>query len=74
MSRALNVGLDENTVKARCGAEHVGISAMEALPGGGVRLVCMSMDGAETMRRKFKAHLIKGEVSRERHRPRTPLW
>jgi hypothetical protein len=47
---------------------------MEALPGGGVRLVCMSMDGAETMRRKFKGQLIKGEVSRERHRPRTSLW
>jgi hypothetical protein len=74
MSRALNVGLDENTVKARCSAEQVGISAMEALPGGGVRLVCMSMDGAETMRRKFKGQLIKGEVSRERHRPRTSLW
>jgi hypothetical protein len=74
MSRALNVGLDANTVKARCSAEAVGISAMEALPGGGVRLVCMSMDGAETMRRKFKSQLIKGEVSRERHRPRSPLW
>jgi hypothetical protein len=74
MSRALNVGLDENTVKARCSAEEVGISALEKLPGGGVRLVCMSSDGAETMRKKFRTHLIKGEVSRERHRPRTPLW
>jgi hypothetical protein len=36
--------------------------------------VCNSSEGAETMTRKLKAHLIKGDIVRERHRPATPLW
>lgn len=74
MTRCLNVTLAESTVLARCEAERVGVSAIEALPAGGTRLVCMSVDGAELMRRKLKGHLIKGEVTRARHRPSRPLW
>ena len=74
MSRALNVSLSEAEVLAKCNNQAVGVSAIESLPEGGVRLVCMSSDGADLMRRKFKSHLIKGEVARERHRPRRPLW
>lgn len=74
MSRVLNVALDEGQVVARCLAEKVGISAIERLPAGGVRLVCMSSDGAALMTRKFKPHLMAEEVTRERHRPRSPLW
>jgi hypothetical protein len=74
MSRALNVTLGETAVLARCEAEKVGVSATEPLPAGGTRLVCMSVDGAEQMRRKFKTQLIKGEVTRARHRPTRPLW
>lgn len=74
MNRALNVSLTEAEVLAKCGRNHVGVSAIEALPEGGVRLVCMSSDGAEQMRRKFRSHLIKGEVARKRHRPLRPLW
>lgn len=74
MSRALFVTLDEREVVNRCLAENVGISAIERLPAGGVRLVCMSVDGAATMTRKFKTHLIKGDVVRQRHRPTRPLW
>ena len=69
------VKMDEGAVTAACAKQDVGISAMEKLPdGGGVRLVCMSSDGAETMRTKFKRHLINGEVTRERVRPSRPLW
>ena len=74
MSRALFVTLDEADVISRCAAEKVGISAIEKLPAGGVRVVCMSSDGAATMTRKFKTHLIKGTVDRQRHRPTRPLW
>jgi len=74
MSRALNVSLTEAEVLAKCGTSHVGVSAIETLPEGGVRLVCMSSDGAERMRRKFRSHLIKGNVVRERYRPRRPMW
>jgi hypothetical protein len=68
----LNLTLSEAT--ARCESASVGISAIEALPTGGVRLVCMSSEGADTIRAKYKSKLISGEVTRERHRPTRPLW
>ena len=74
MSRALLVNLDEGEVVAKCLAEKVGISAIERLASGGVRLVCNSSEGAGTMMRKLKEHLIEGVVVRERHRPTKPLW
>jgi len=74
MSRELFVTLDESEVVNRCLAEKVEISAIEKLPAGGTRLVCMSGHGASVMTRKFKAHLITGPVIRQRHRPTRPLW
>lgn len=74
MSRVLMVALDEGDVVARCLAEKVGVSAIERLPAGGVRLVCMSNDGAVHMNRKLKRHLITSPVARAAHRPSTPLW
>jgi hypothetical protein len=74
MSRVVLVALDEGQVIAACLTQNVGISAIERLATGGVRLVCMSSDGAARMTRKFKAHLIDGIVLRQRHRPTTPLW
>ena len=74
MSRELFLTLDEGDVVRRCLAEKVGISATERLPAGGTRLVCMSVEGAGTMYRKLKSHLIKGTVDRQRHRPNRLLW
>jgi hypothetical protein len=74
MSRALFLSIDEGEVVARCLAEKVGISAIERLPGGGVRLVCKSGDDAVMMRRKLKQHLISEDATRERFRPSRPLW
>jgi hypothetical protein len=74
MSRAISLSMAEADVVARCQRENVGVSAIEPLPQGGVRLVCMSVDGAELIRRKLKSHLIQGEVVRERRRPLRPLW
>ena len=74
MSRVLNLSLEEGVVVIRCLSEKVGVSTIERLPGGGVRLVCSSSDGADLLRRKLKRYLINGDVTRERHRPRTPLW
>ena len=74
MSREIFVTLDESDVISRCQAEKVGISAIEKLPAGGTRLVCMSGHGASVMTRKFKAHLIKETVTRQKHRPTRPLW
>jgi hypothetical protein len=74
MSRALFVSLDEGQVVTRCLAEKVGISAIERLPGGGVRLVCMSSEGAGVMARKLKQHLMRETPIREKFRPISPLW
>jgi hypothetical protein len=74
VSRAINLDLEEGQVVARCLAEKVGISTIERLPSGGVRLVCMSVDGAQLIRRKLKAHLLETDQVRQRHRPATPLW
>lgn len=74
MSREIYVTMDEGDVVNACQKENVGVSAIERLPQGGVRLVCMSSDGAGTMRAKLKRHLISGEVIRERIRPSRPLW
>lgn len=74
MSRVLFVRLDEGQVVAGCLAAKVGISAIEGLPGGGVRLVCMGSDGAALMTRKFKQHLIATDTPRLQHRPTKPLW
>jgi len=74
MSRIVNLSLDEGVVVIRCHSEKVGISAIEPLPQGGVRLVCMGNEGAELIRRKLKRYVIKGDAPRERHRPKNPLW
>ena len=75
MSRTIFLDLSEGEVIARCLKEKVGISAIERLPGGGVRLVCMSVDAAQQMRSLLKSRLLEGEHTvRERHRPITPLW
>ena len=69
MSRALFLSLTEAQVIARCQAESVGISALETLPGGGVRLVCMSNEGAGTMTRALKSSLISDTQKRAPFRP-----
>jgi hypothetical protein len=74
MTRVVHLNLDEGVVTIRCMSENVGVSAIEALPAGGVRLVCMSNDGAELIRTKLKRYLIKGEVTRKLHRPATGTW
>ena len=40
--------------------------AFEPLPDGGTRLVCVSPDGADKMRKKLKKSLIDGTVTRHR--------
>jgi hypothetical protein len=75
MNRTVYVSLGEGEVIARCLKEKVAVSVIERLPGGGVRLVCMSSGGAERMRAVLKKQLLDGaQTLRERHRPATPLW
>lgn len=74
MSRALYLAMEEADVILQCEAAGVGVSAIERLPKGGVRLVCMGVHGAEVMRRKLKSRLIKGIAERLKFRPSRPLW
>ena len=75
MSRSLYLAIDEGQAVAECLKLKVGISAIERLPGGGVRLVCMSSDGAARVRKALKSKILDDDsIARDRHRPRTPLW
>lgn len=75
MSRTLYLSVDEGKVIACCLKQKVGVSAIERLPGGGVRLVCMSNDGAQRIRTVLGKQLMgDADAVRERHRPITPLW
>lgn len=73
-TRVVHLSLDEGVVVIRCLSEKVGVSAIERLPGGGVRLVCNSAYGAALIRRKLKAYVMDDDVQRERFRPVKPLW
>ena len=74
MSRALYLSMEAAEVILKCEAASVGISAIERLPKGGVRLVCMGVVGAEIMRAKLKPYLIKDTTERFKFRPSRPLW
>ena len=75
MSRTVYLALDEGTVAARCMKEKIGISAIERLPGGGVRLVCNGSEDARRIRLILKDKAMEPDgIAREPHRPKTPLW
>ena len=74
MSRAVNLAMGEDAIVKHCSAHGIGISVLENLPEGGLRLVCSSSHGAEQIRTKFKRHLLASDARREKIRPRSPLW
>jgi hypothetical protein len=69
LSRALNLAMSAKAVRQHCEEQSVGVSSVEELSSGGVRLVCMSSDGAAQVRRSLKAKLIEGDTVRTRIRP-----
>lgn len=70
MSRAVLLSMSQAQVLEKCAANNVGVSAIETLHGGGVRLVCMSAAGADLIRGTLKNKVIVGDAIRERRRPR----
>ena len=74
MSRAVLLAISEADAVKHCRSKEVDISVIEALPDGGIRLVCSSSYGAQTIRSQLRRHLITEPVRRERIRPRSPLW
>ena len=74
MSRAINLAMGKDAIVRHCSANSIGISVLETLPGGGMRLVCDSAYGAEQIRSKLKRHVLAVDTRRAAFRPRTPLW
>ena len=60
MTQPIDLALDEGVIVIRCLSENVGISAIDALPGGGARLICQTDEGAVLIRRKLKRYLMEG--------------
>ena len=55
---------DPATVKAMCIKEDFAVSSMERLPSGGTRVVLVTLDGADALRRALKGKVIDGAVER----------
>jgi len=66
MSRVLLLNLSEAEAIKACENLDVRISVLEKLESGGVRLVCVTADGAASMRHKLRTKLIDGPVRRSR--------
>jgi hypothetical protein len=64
MSRAMNLRLSEADVRSHCIAAGISISAIEPLPAGGTHLVCVTGEGADEIRLRFRDHVIPGVVRR----------
>ena len=64
MTRAVNVNLTEAAVRELATDQQAQISSIEALPGGGTRVVFSRTGDADQMRNVFSGQLIQGEISR----------
>ena len=60
MSRVLFLNMSETAAVDYCKTKSVGVSAVEKLSSGGIRLVCMSSDGAETARTRPQVQADQG--------------
>ena len=70
----MQLAMSEQEVLDLCAKEKIAVSAIEALPDGGIRLVCSSVRGADAVREKAKSKIVRVEQSRAKHRPASPLW
>ncbi len=69
MSRAVFLDMSEKSVIAHCEMEQIGISCIGKVSTGGIRLVCMSVDGAARIRSQLKSKLMKDHAAPEQHGP-----
>ena len=74
MSRVVNLSMAEADVREQCRKSAIGVSSLEVLESGGVRLVTSSVDGAEKIRKKLKSKLVRGDVQRTPSAPKTWPW
>ena len=74
MNRVFNLAMTEDDILRHCHDKKIAISALEALPDGGARLVCSSSEGSVKIRASLGRHLIDGHARRELFRPRRRVW
>ena len=74
MSRAVYLSMTPEEISKHCNDKDISISVLEALPDGGVRLVCSSGDGADQVRARLSKRIMDGAPRRTRFRPTKPLW
>jgi hypothetical protein len=74
MSRVINLQMAEADVREQCRKSAIGVSSLEVLQSGGVRLVTSSVDGAEKIRKKLKSKIVQGDVQRTPSAPKTWPW
>ncbi len=74
MSRVINLSMAEADVREQCRKSDIGVSSLEVLQSGGVRLVTSSSDGAEKIRKKLKSKIVHGDVQRTPASPKTWPW
>lgn len=64
MSRAINVNATPAEVSAMCAKHKTTISAIEALPAGGTRVVMMNADDAAVITRAYRTKLLATDAKR----------
>jgi len=74
MTRALNLQMNEAQAREECSTRSIGVSAIENLPDGGVRLVCMSSEGAALLRRRLKSQVMSDSARRTSFSSRRLPW
>ncbi|HEU0042966.1 hypothetical protein [Sphingomonas sp.] len=64
MSRAVNVNATPAEVSAMCNKHKATISAIEALPAGGTRVVLMNADDAAVITKAYAKKLLATDAAR----------
>lgn len=64
MSRAINLSAAPAAVTTLCDKHAIRISSIEPLESGGTRVVLLTADGADTVRRRMKTQIVDGPVVR----------
>lgn len=64
MSRALNINAVKADVIAACAKHNVPISAIEALPSGGTRVVMNNADDTARVAKVYGSKVIAGKTAR----------
>ncbi|RVT43396.1 hypothetical protein [Sphingobium algorifonticola] len=64
MSRAINLSAAPAAVTTLCAKHAIRISSIEPLESGGTRVVLLSMDGADSLRKRMKDQVLTGPVTR----------